>query len=158
MGYSTTVPILAGLAILGSLTGVTIGRSTVSQINPIYFQPPSSHFYADMVPYRSSGEAQPDLGGTDYLEAEYAYSAEPACGACNDYPIDTAPLRLEAVDGIDDGRSASAPIEPSLASAETEGAEPAPASRVWIERYTNYEVAPDPVEAPEPEVPIQGAV
>lgn len=154
MAYSTTVPILAGLTILGSMTGVSIGRSTIAQINPVYFQPPSSHFYSELTPNRGPADQQPDLGGTDYVQADYAYSAAPGCGACMDYPVDYKPRHDKAVDVIEDSRSASASSEPVLAS-ETEWREPAPANRDWVDRYTDYQVAAAPVEPAPEEVPVQ---
>src|SRR4051794_32395899 len=97
MAYMTHIPLVAGLAILGSVTGVGLGRSTIAQINPAYFQTASSHFYGDMVPNRSSGQ-QSDPAAADYLQADYAYSAEPRCIGCDDYPVEYHPRHDKSLD------------------------------------------------------------
>jgi hypothetical protein len=139
MAYTTHVPILAGLAILGGVTGVGLGRSTIAQINPVYFQPVSSHFYGDMVPNRStSGPAE--LGGTDYLQADYAYSAAPACVGCDDYPIDARPRREKLPELYDEAWTESEPAQVVTAVAEAPADEPPAANREWITRYTTYTI------------------
>jgi hypothetical protein len=147
------LPILGGLAILATVTGVSLGRSAVGEINPVYFQPATSHFYSDLVPYRGADTIRTDPGANDYLEPEYAYSAVPVCAGCDNYAVDYRPRHDKAVDGVDDGWSASAPRE--AAFGETEVAEPLPANREWIERYTTYTVASQPVEQEEEAVPVQ---
>jgi hypothetical protein len=144
MAYSTTVPILGGLAILAAVTGVSLGRSAVAEINPVYFQPASSHFYSDMVPYRSAGSVESDLSGGDYVQADQAYSAA-GCAGCADYPVAYRPSHDPAVDGVEDDWSASAPRLADQASSKAEAPEPPPANRQWIERYTTYTVASEPV-------------
>ena len=145
MAYSTTVPILSGLAILATMTGVTLGRSAASEINPIHFKPASNTFYADLVPYRPSGSFDPQTSGGDYFQAETAYSAEPGCAACDQHSVGYEPYRESKIDGIEDGWSASAASEPRLAAAESVP-EPAPANRQWIERYTTYTIVEEVVQ------------
>ena len=145
MAYSTTVPILSGLAILAAVTGVTLGRSAASEINPIHFKPASNTFYADLVPYRPSGSFDPQTSGGDYFQAETAYSAEPGCAACDQHSVGYEPYRESKIDGIEDGWSESAASEPRLAAAESVP-EPAPANRQWIERYTTYTIVEEVVQ------------
>ena len=145
MAYSTTVPILSGLAILATVTGVTLGRSAASEINPVHFKPASNTFYADLVPYRPSGSFDPQTSGGDYFQAETAYSAEPGCAACDRHSLGFEQVRDTGIDGIEDGWSASAAPEPRLAAAETVP-EPAPANRQWIERYTTYTIVEEVVQ------------
>jgi hypothetical protein len=148
MAYPTTMPILSGLAILATIAGVSLGRSAVAEINPVHYKPPTSSFYADLVPYRSSGSVQADLAGSDYFQAEPAYSADPGCGTCDDYPVEYRPRHDKSVDGIEDGWSAStgaSDIE-GTAAADTAPPEPKPANRQWIERYTTYTIVTELVE------------
>lgn len=151
MAYSTTVPIFGGLAILATVTGVSLGRSAVAEINPIHFKPASSHFYTDMVPYRSAGSVDADISGSDYVQPDYAYSAAP-----RDYPVAYQPRHDPAVDGIEDDWSASAPRATAAVSTEREAADPPPANREWIERYTTYTVASEPVTQTETIAPAAG--
>ena len=53
MPVSTTLPIMAGLSILGAALGVTLGHSAIAEINPAYFNEAEDSFHADLVPYRS---------------------------------------------------------------------------------------------------------
>ena len=145
MAFSTTVPILSGLAILATMTGVTLGRSAVAEINPIHFRPASITFYADLVPYRPAGSFDPQTSGGDYFQAETAYSADPDCAACDRHSLGFERVRDTGIDGIEDGWSASAAPEPRLAAAETVP-EPAPANRQWIERYTTYTIVEEVVQ------------
>jgi hypothetical protein len=147
MAYSTTLPILGGLAILAAVSGVSLGRSAISEINPVHFKPASSHFYSDLVPYRGGANVQPDLGASDYVEPDYAYSASPVCAGCDNYPVDYRPRHDKAVDGQEDGRSASAALE--TVSTPSRVPEPPAANRQWIERYTTYTIVTEPVEVEE---------
>lgn len=58
MAYSTTLPLMAGLALFGSAGGVWLGRSAIGEIDPAYFSAPAERFHGDQVPYRSPEWAQ----------------------------------------------------------------------------------------------------
>jgi hypothetical protein len=154
MAYTTHLPVLAGLAILGSVAGVGLGRSTISQINPAYFQTASGHFYGDLVPNRSRYEPS-EGASSDYLQADYAYSATPTCIGCEDYPVEYRPRHEPKIDFEEENWAEPESPAVILASAERPVAEPAPANREWIERYTTYTVSTEPVEQPVEVAPAQ---
>ena len=47
------------LAIAGSVGGVYLGRSAISEINPAYYDEPEPRFHADLVPNPPDFEAPP---------------------------------------------------------------------------------------------------
>jgi hypothetical protein len=149
MPFSTTLPIIAGLSILGASLGVTLGRSAISEINPAYFSDPEDSFHSDLVPYRSPDWAQVQA-------AEYHAAQQPVtvgdlgggCIGCRDYPIETVPRHDPAVDGYQDGYAASAPQPAQVVIVEIPVAAPDPA-RERIQAYASYPVSSDekPAEA-----------
>ncbi|HEX8511624.1 MAG TPA: hypothetical protein VF688_00805, partial [Allosphingosinicella sp.] len=70
MPVSTTLPVLAGLSILGAALGITLGKSAVAEINPAYFNEAEDDFHADLVPNRGSDWAQAH-------QAEYRTAQQP---------------------------------------------------------------------------------
>jgi hypothetical protein len=158
MAYNSTIPVISGLAILATFTGVSLGRSAVAEINPIHFRAGNSHFYSDLVPYRSSGSVEPNVAADDYFQPEPAYAVATACRGCDDYPVAYQPRHDKAVDGDLDDWSATRGPEADLASAEKAVPEPPPANRQWIERYTTYTVETEtimaPTQAPDPAQPV----
>ena len=162
MPASTTLPIIAGLSILGASLGVTLGRSAISEINPAYFSDPEDSFHSDLVPYRSPDWAQVQA-------AEYRAAQQPVlvgdlgrgCIGCRDYPVEYVPRHDPAVDGYadgyEDGYAASAPAAVPAQIYIVEAPAPDPA-RDRIAQYASYPVSSDekPVEAAEAaEAPVQ---
>jgi hypothetical protein len=145
MTISTTLTTIGGLSILAATAGVSLGRDAAGEIDPVYYQPVESHFYADLSPNRSSGTAQPDPGGSDYIQADYSYLA----AATRDYPVEYRPRHDRWVDGVDDGWSASAPVAEDAAEVSIP-TDPPPPNRAWVERYTDYTLVADPA-------PVQAA-
>ena len=151
MPATTTLPIMAGLAILGAAAGVNLGRSAISEINPAYFTEPDTRFHADLSPYRSPDWAQ-------LQAAEYRAAQQPVpvgdlgsgCIGCRDYPVEYVPRHDPAMDGYQDGRSASA-AEPVLATV-VEPPAPDP-HRERIQLYASYPLTEEEVQAvpPRPE-------
>jgi hypothetical protein len=149
MPVSTTLPIIAGLSILGASLGVTLGRSAVSEINPAYFSDPEDSFHSDLVPYRSPDWAQVQA-------AEYRAAQQPVlvgdlgsgCIGCRDYPVEYAPRHDPAVDGYQDGYAASVPAAAPAQIYIVETAAPDP-DRERIQAYASYAVSSDekPAEA-----------
>jgi hypothetical protein len=150
MPASTTLPIVAGLSILGAALGVNLGRSAISEINPAYYSEPEESFHADLAPYRSPDWAQVQT-------AEYQAAQQPVlvqglgsgCVGCADYPVEYVPQHEPAVDGYQDGYAASAPPQPAqIVIVETPAPDPA---RERIERYASYPVSSDekPAQAAE---------
>ena len=148
MPATTTLPIMAGLAILGAAAGVNLGRSAVAEINPAYFSDPEDSFHADLVPYRSPDWAQVQA-------AEYRAAQQPVlvgdlgsgCVGCRDYPVEYVPRHDPAVDGYQVGYAASAPAQPAqIVIVETLAPDPA---RERIQAYASYPVSSEerPAEA-----------
>jgi hypothetical protein len=148
MPATTTLPIMAGLAILGAAAGINLGRSAISEINPAYFSEPEESFHADLSPYRSP----------DWAQVQAAEAAQQpvlvgdlgsGCIGCRDYPVEYVPRHDPAVDGYSDGYAASAPQPAQIVIVETPAAhDPA---RERIQAYASYPVSSDekPVQAAE---------
>jgi hypothetical protein len=151
MPVSTTLPVIAGLSILGAALGITLGNSAVAEINPAYFNEAEDDFHSDLVPNRSSDWAQ-------VHQAEYRAAQQPVlvgelgtgCVGCRDYPVAYVPRHDPAVDFYAGGELLRAP-EPTY----VEGVETAPApdpDRERIVRYASY-----PVSSEERPVEVAGA-
>ena len=155
MPATTTLPIMAGLSILGAALGVTLGKSAISEINPAYFSDPEDSFHSDLVPYRSPDWAQVQA-------AEYRAAQQPVlvgdlgtgCIGCRDYPVETVPRHEPAVDGYSDGYAdgyaASAPQPAQIVIVETPAPDPA---RERIQAYASYPVSSGEKPAQAPEAP-----
>jgi hypothetical protein len=149
MPVSTTLPVMAGLSILGAALGITLGKSAVAEINPAYFNEAEDDFHADLVPG----------GGSDWgqvRQVEYRSAQQPVlvgelgsgCVGCSDYPIAYVPRHDPAVDLYASGDLIRAP-EPTVVTA---AAAPAPdPAREQIVRYASYPVSAEerPVEVAE---------
>ena len=153
MPATTTLPIVAGLSILGAAAGVNLGRSAIADINPAYFTEPETRFHADLVPYRSPDWAQVQA-------AEYRAAQQPVlvtglgggCIGCRDYPVEYYPRHDPAVDGYEDGYAASAPQPAQVVIVETPAADPA---REQVQRYASYQVSSDEKPAQVAEAPVE---
>jgi hypothetical protein len=153
MPASTTVPIIAGLSILGASLGVTLGRSAISEINPAYFGDPEDSFHSDLVPFRSPDWAQVQA-------AEYHAAQQPVvvgdlgsgCIGCRDYPVEYVPQHEAAVDGYAQSYEASAPQPAQIVIVETPAADPA---RERIQAYSSYPVSSDEKPAQVAEAPAE---
>jgi hypothetical protein len=154
MPVSTTLPVMAGLSILGAALGITLGKSAIAEINPAYFNEAEDEFHADLAPYRS-----PDWGQVQ--QADYRAAQQPVivgelgsgCVGCSDYPVAYVPRHDPAVDGYESSELLRAP-EPTAvtyASAAPPAADP---DRERIQRYASYPVSSE--EKPVP-VPVEVA-
>ena len=153
MPVSTTLPVMAGLSILGAALGITLGKSAIAEINPAYFNEAEDEFHADLVPYRSADWAR-------VQQAEYRTAQQPVvvgelgtgCVGCADYPVAYVPRYDPAVDLYSDGELLRAP-EPTIvtvaAAAEAQAA-PDP-DRERLQLYASYPVssAEKPVQVAE---------
>lgn len=157
MPATTTLPILAGLSILGAALGVTLGESAVSEINPAYFSDPEDSFHSDLVPYRSPDWAQVHA-------AEYRAAQQPVrvgdlgsgCVGCRDYPVEYVPRHDPAVDGYQDGHAAGAPAAVPAQVYIVEAPAPDPA-RERIQAYSSYPVSRDEEPALAAEAPADAS-
>ncbi len=142
MAYATTLPVLAGLSLLGTAVGVHLGRSAIAEINPAYFSEPETRFHADLAPYRSADWAQ--VQAAEYQQAQMVDGLGDGCINCRDYPEEYYPRREPAADGYADGWAASIPEEPvEIVFVEQE---PDPA-RQRIEHYASYPVSAEEAQA-----------
>ncbi len=156
MPASTTLPVVAGLAILGAALGVNLGHSAVSEINPAYFSDPEDSFHSDLVPYRSPDWAQVHA-------AEYRAAQQPVlvgdlgsgCVGCRDYPVEYVPRHDPAVDSYAD-YAASAPAAAPAQIYIVEAPAPDPA-RERLQAYASYPVSADEVPAEVAEAPVETA-
>jgi hypothetical protein len=149
MPVSTTLPIVAGLSILGAALGITLGKSAVAEINPAYFNEAEDEFHADLVPYRSPDWAQ-------VHQAEYRAAQQPVvvgelgtgCIGCRTYPVEYVPRHDPAVDLPADGELLRAPEPTQVIYAAAPVADP---DRERIQRYASYPVSSEerPVEVAE---------
>ncbi|HYD36735.1 MAG TPA: hypothetical protein VEA60_03925 [Allosphingosinicella sp.] len=151
MPATTTLPIMAGLSILGVALGVNLGRSAISEINPAYFSEAEDSFHSDLVPYRSPDWAQ--VQASEYRAAQQPVlvgDLGSGCIGCRDYPVEYVPRHEPAVDGYPDDHSANVPAAPAqIVIVETPASDPA---RERIQLYATYPVTAgeEPAAATDP--------
>jgi hypothetical protein len=153
MPVSTTLPIMAGLSILGAALGVTLGKSAIAEINPLYFNEAEDDFHADLVPYRSPDWAQ-------VHQAEYRAAQQPVivgelgsgCIGCRTYPVEYVPRHDPAVDYYADGELLRAPEPTQVVVAEASAPDPA---RDRIQAYASYPVSSEERPAEAVEAPVE---
>lgn len=151
MPHSLTWPIVAGLSLVGAASGVYLGQSAVSEIDPAYFRQPEARFHADLVPNRSPDWAKVQVG--EYQQAALVTGLGDGCIGCRAYPVDYIPVHDPAVDGYQDGWSASAPQ--SAPAVEEAPEEPAPdLEREQVVRYASYPIT-QPADEAEAEAPAE---
>jgi hypothetical protein len=137
MPHSLTLPLVAGLAIIGTAVGVSLGRSAVNEINPAYFTDPQVPFHADLSPYRTPDWAQ--VQSAEYQRDTIPEGLGTGCIGCTAAPALYLPDPQGWSDGLDDGRSASAAyaIEPEPAPTDPV---PRDAELERIDLYASYPV------------------
>lgn len=150
MPVSTTLPVMAGLSILGAALGITLGKSAIAEINPAYFNEAEDDFHADLVPAASWAQVH---------QAEYLAAQQPVrvgelgtgCIGCRDYPVAYAPRHDPAVDLYAEGEILRAP-EPTVVTAAAAAPDPA---HEQIQRYASYPVSSEerPVQVAEAPAP-----
>jgi hypothetical protein len=156
MAHYLTWPAVAGLAIVGAVGGITLGRSAVAEINPAYFSSPDSDFHADLVPNRApaNGADWGQVQQADYASAATAQGLGSGCVGCREYPVEYVPVPDPALAWMNDGWQAGLSAEDQAEPEETAAyAQAAPDPRMaQIERYSRYRVrADEPEYAPEPQ-------
>jgi hypothetical protein len=150
MPVSTTLPVVAGLSILGAALGITLGKSAIAEINPAYFNEAEDDFHADLVPNRG-------LDGSQVQQLAYHAAQQPVivgelgsgCVGCRTYPVEYVPRHDPAVDLYADGALLRAPEPTNVEAVET--APPPDPDRERIVRYASYPVSAEerPVEVAE---------
>ncbi|MET1112850.1 MAG: hypothetical protein ABWX67_15125 [Allosphingosinicella sp.] len=153
MPVSTTLPVMAGLSILGAALGVTLGKSAVAEINPAYFNEAEDDFHADLVPYRSPDWAQ--VQQTEYRSAQQPVivgELGSGCIGCRAYPVEYVPRHDPAVDYYADGELLRAPEPTVVTAAQPTAPDPA---RERIQAYASYPVSADEKPVQVAEAPIE---
>jgi hypothetical protein len=155
MPVSTTLPIMAGLSILGAALGITLGKSAIAEINPAYFDEAEDEFHADLAAYRSPDWAQ--VQQTEYRAAQQPVivgELGAGCVGCRDYPVAYVPRHDPAVDLYADNYEASAPQPAQVVIVETPAPDP---DRERIQRYASYPVSSDEKPVQVAEAPAEEA-
>ena len=161
MPASTTLPVMAGLSILGAALGITLGKSAIAEINPAYFNEAEDDFHADLVPSADWAQVH---------QAEYRAAQQPVlvgelgsgCVGCRTYPVDYVPQHDPAVDRYVEGGNAEDRLlrapEPTYVEGVATAAAPDP-GREQILRYASYPVSAEekPVEVAEAPVVEEAA-
>ncbi len=139
-----TLPIVAGLSIIGGLGGIWLGHSAIDQVNPFFFSEPQTRFHADSVPYRS-----PDWAQVNAAEQAQAIEGEiTSCVGCLNWPQEYRPIRDAAFRSMDYGQEVwPASISTAVPAASSNQApEPAPRAAEpdpdWqrVQAYSSYPV------------------
>lgn len=158
MANLVTLPAVAAMAIAGTGLGLYLGKSAISEIDPVYFNSPlsASRFHADLVPSTGSFEAAPMP-----QDASLAQGLGSGCVGCRTYPEEYFPIHDPAVDPYVQPY-AQASIEPAADIIEDVDREiQAVARRAEVERYVHFRVAAEerpanlaqaePEETPQPD-------
>jgi hypothetical protein len=135
MPVSTTLPIMAGLSIVGAALGITLGHSAIAEINPAYFSEAEDEFHADLAPYRSpdwSQGQQSEVAQQPVVVGDLGTG----CVGCRTYPVEYVPRHDPAVDGYVE----TAPQPAQVVVVETPAPDPA---RERIQLYSSYPVSSD---------------
>jgi hypothetical protein len=148
-----TLSIIGGLAILGTATGVALGHSAISEINPAYFAEAPTRFHADRVPNRSTDWAQVQVA--EYQAPDGAAGLGTGCFGCSgpiDYVSASTPSASYTDTWLADAERASEPVQAAVVY-ETPDPE-----REQIVRYASYQVSSDDEPAAlEPETDAEPA-
>lgn len=140
MPHPTTILIAAGLSIAGAAAGVHLGRSTVGEINPAYFQDPEVPFYSDLVPGTHERADWAQVQAQEYQAAAQA-PPPPTCVNCT-WPVAPSPAQNVVVASYDQPRAATRVVrERAEAPVEIVVVEqPADPDRARVDRYSRYQV------------------
>ena len=130
MAYPKTLPLIAGLSIVGAAGGVWLGRSAIAEIDPAYYSSPADRFHADQVPYRSPEWAQ--VQAADYQQQGLVEGLGTGCMGCGAQSGDIV-YAAPAVAGYGDAWTAGA-----AAQAEPVAPAAAPAPDPDLERVLRY--------------------
>jgi hypothetical protein len=144
MPNTTLLAVAGGLSIAGAAVGVTLGRSTVAEINPAYMQDAEVPFYSGLVP---GGRPRADWAQVQAQEYQAEAQAPPPASGCVGctWPVDPTPREDPAIARYDRVQYAryesAAPVERAEAPARIVVVEQ-PAQRDWsnVTRYAEEPV------------------
>lgn len=150
MPYPSALPALAAIVVLGVTAGVQLGRAAAEEIPARYFaSPEGTRSFAALSPNPSPEIVEPTWAASHAYEG---YGLGAGCVGCGTYPEEYRPIHDPAVDGYDDGYSASAlaPAEAPEFQYAAEEDEPESASAETdmdaIQLYAHFPVTMDEAE------------
>lgn len=156
MAQAALLPVMALLSVLGTGTGVYLGKSAVAEIDPIYFSSPiEARFHSDLAANGSPDWSAVHLQETAAMAAD-THGLGSGCIKCREYPEEYVPRHDAAVDAFISGDPAPVARFAALEEGSAQPAAPDP-ERERIERYSSFVVteegapqAAEPVLAAEP--------
>lgn len=153
MPHPLTVATLSGLALIGTSGGILLGRSAISEINPIYFTERESRFHTDLGPRPYSPIDAPVVRAGALSAAELDQALGTGCIGCRAVRAEYYPVHRSDESGYSSGWAAmdETPVAPVVlrvepAPSEAELAERAAAdaahqaAMVEVHRYSSFEV------------------
>ncbi|HEY0148579.1 MAG TPA: hypothetical protein VGB70_06200 [Allosphingosinicella sp.] len=144
-GMTRALPLLGGLALVGTAVGVSLGHSAVSEINPLYFAEAPARFHSELVPNQPNWSAPAAPLTVAAISAEGLGTGCFGCAPAR-AEVYAAPAVVTYTDSwIADARAAAAPVE----AAPVEAIAPDP-ERERVVRYATY-----PVYAEQPQALAQ---
>ena len=155
MPNMTLLAVAGGLSLVGAVAGVSLGRSTVAEINPAYMQDAEVPFYSGLVP---GGRPRADWAQVQAQEYQAEAQTPPpaSCVGCT-WPVDPTPREDPAIARYDRLQSARyetpAPVERAEAPVRIVVVEQ-PAQRDWS-NVTRY--AEEPVRRAAASMPAEPA-
>jgi hypothetical protein len=149
MAHLVTTATIGALALAGSATGVLLGRSAISEINPVYYSERPDSFHGDLVPYRPQAASDVAVYRAGQLTpAEMSQALGTGCVRCRAYPEEYVPEQDPAVEPLRSREAAGAAPALQLAFYDPEADKPSrEADFAQVERYSGYPVASE-AEAP----------
>ena len=129
MRVSKSLPVVAGLAVLATAFGVSLGRSAIAEINPAYFSDPEPRFHADLVPQRQDWDR---VQVAEYRAAAVSEGLGDGCIRCPEFPVEYVPEQHPVYAAWDAG------AQPVAATADYVVYEPEPEPDPRMERVRVY--------------------
>jgi hypothetical protein len=138
MAIMIRLPAIAALSLLGAAAGVHLGRSSIAEIDPIYFSSPAStRFFSDLSAQGYREDAPDANDPAAFWTAELDVVGPPACFGCDTRTyFERAPIYAEAGS------------ETSFASDFNSAEAVAPAPPIDLDRYTSFPVTEEEASRP----------
>lgn len=148
MPNAFTLPLIAGLAIVGAAAGVQLGRSAVAEINPAYLGQPDTPFYADLAANR--GPDWSAVQAQEYQREQVVTQDAPvpaACVGCRTWPVEYVPRPDPTVDRLYGSAANDREYRDAVARVPVAVVYQAPdPARERIVRYASYPVSREEAE------------
>lgn len=101
MPNAFTLPLIAGLAVVGAAAGVGLGRSAMAEIDPSKFADPETAFHADLA--ANGGPDWSQVQAQEYAQAQVVTQDAPkpaGCVGCTTWPVEYVPRHDPTVDRV----------------------------------------------------------